>query len=118
MQLNDGEYLPADIGKGRHFFFAIDNVNFSEDTPDGKRTLHGTAMSRYQSCHPRDKEPYLLIGEDAPTTRCIHELPSSITELLDCPEPPSKPPSTIYPTFSVRAISILTFTILAFGSTI
>ena len=33
---NDGVYLPPDIVKGRHVFFAINNVNVSEDTPDGK----------------------------------------------------------------------------------
>lgn len=37
-------YLPPDMVKGRHLFFAIDNVDFAEDTYDGKRTLHGTAM--------------------------------------------------------------------------
>ena len=32
---------PRDIVKGRHVFFAIDNVDFAEDTPDGKRMFHG-----------------------------------------------------------------------------
>lgn len=40
-----GMYLPPNIVKGRHLFFAIDNVDFAEDTYDGKRTLHGTAMA-------------------------------------------------------------------------
>ena len=39
---------PRDIVKGRHVFFAIDNVDFAKDTPDGKRTFHGTAMAIYQ----------------------------------------------------------------------
>ena len=38
---------PRDIVKRRHVFFAIDNVDFTEDTPDGKRTFHGTAMDIY-----------------------------------------------------------------------
>ena len=49
-----GTCLPApllrgvrDIVKGRHVFFAIDNVDFTEDTADGKRTFHGTAMAIY-----------------------------------------------------------------------
>jgi len=42
MEQNGGVYLPPDIVKGRHVFFAKDNVDFAEDTYDGQRTLHGT----------------------------------------------------------------------------
>ena len=45
MEQCGGMYLPPDIVEGRHLFFAIDNVAFAEDTYDGKRTLHGTAMA-------------------------------------------------------------------------
>ena len=41
-------YLPPDIVVGGHIFLAVDNVDFCEDTPDGKRTFHGTAMAIYQ----------------------------------------------------------------------
>ena len=51
---NDGVYLPPDIVKGQHVFFAIDNVDFSEDTPDGKRTFQGTAMAVYQRSEDQD----------------------------------------------------------------
>lgn len=54
-----GMFLPPDIVKGRHVYFAIDNIDFSEDTPDGKRTLHGTAMAIYQKVEPQDEEPVL-----------------------------------------------------------
>ena len=40
--------------KNRHVFFAIDNVDFAEDTHDGKHTLHGTAMAIYQKTDPRN----------------------------------------------------------------
>jgi len=40
--------LPASIRKGAFIFFAIDNSDFNEDTPDGKRTLHATATALYQ----------------------------------------------------------------------
>ena len=56
MEHNNGLFLPPDIVKGRHIFFAIDNVDFSEDTYDGKRTLHGTAMAIYQRCHVDDEK--------------------------------------------------------------
>lgn len=42
MEKDGGLFLPPDIVKGRYFFFAIDNVDFAEDTHDVKRALHGT----------------------------------------------------------------------------
>ena len=54
MEQNGGVYLPPDIVKGRHVFFAIENVDFAEDTYDGQRTLHGTAMAIYQKKDPQD----------------------------------------------------------------
>ena len=59
MEQNGGVYLPPDIVKGRHVFFAIDNVDFAEDTYDGQRTLHGTAMAIYQKKDPQDVKPEL-----------------------------------------------------------
>ena len=59
VEREDGVYLPPDIVKGRHLFFAIDNIDVAEDTPDGKRTLHGTAMAIYQRCEPYDVQPKL-----------------------------------------------------------
>lgn len=59
MEKDGGVYLPPDIVKGRHIFFAIDNIDFAEDTPDGKRTLHGTAMAIYQKTDPDDEQPEL-----------------------------------------------------------
>ena len=59
MAQNGGVYLPPDIVKGRHVFFAIDNVDFAEDTCDGKRTLHGAAMAIYQKKDSRDDKQEL-----------------------------------------------------------
>ena len=36
IEMNGGAYLPPDISLGRFVFFAVDNVNFLEDTRDGK----------------------------------------------------------------------------------
>jgi len=44
---SDNIYLPPDIIQGRFVFFAVDNVDFAEDTPDGKHTLHGTYRNGY-----------------------------------------------------------------------
>lgn len=102
MVQNDGVYLPPDIVMGRHVFFAIDNVDFSENTPDGKRTFHRTAMTTYQRIHPEDKIPDLIV--DAPDqSRSIKELPESVTSLLECSMPPSKPAGPVYPNFGLFA---------------
>ena len=54
MKQNDGVYLPPDIVLGRHVFFAVDNVDVSEDTHDGRKTFHGAAMAIYQKTEPDD----------------------------------------------------------------
>ena len=45
MELNDGLYIPPDLVLGRHVFFAVDNVDFAEDTASGKNTFHSTAVA-------------------------------------------------------------------------
>ena len=59
MELNDGLYIPPDVVLGRHVFFAVDNVDFAEDTPDGKNTFHVTAMAIYQRQEAGDVAPEL-----------------------------------------------------------
>ena len=59
MDKNGGVYLPPDIVKERHVFFAVDNVDFAEDTYDGQRTLHGTAMAIYQRKDTQDEKQEL-----------------------------------------------------------
>lgn len=44
----NGLYIPPFVVKNKSVFFAIDNVDFLEDTPTGKDTLHGTAIVMYQ----------------------------------------------------------------------
>ena len=61
MELNDGLYIPPDLVLGRHVFFAVDNVDFAEDTPDDKNTFHGTAMAIYQRQEPGDVAPELTV---------------------------------------------------------
>lgn len=56
---SNGIYLPPGIVIGRFIFFAIDNTDFKEDTPDGKGTLHGTVMAIYQRTYPNDATPEL-----------------------------------------------------------
>jgi len=45
---SNGIYIPDRLVRGRFLFFAIDNVDFDEDTSDGKHTLHATATAVFQ----------------------------------------------------------------------
>ena len=76
MELNDGLYIPPDLVLGRHVFFAVDNVDFAEDTPDGKNTFHGTAMAIYQRQEPGDVAPELTVDPgDQCRKACWSHLP-------------------------------------------
>lgn len=48
MQLTGGLYIPPGLQRGKPIFFALDNLDFAEDTPDGKNTLHATMMTVFQ----------------------------------------------------------------------
>jgi len=60
-----GLYVPPFLKRGGFVFFAADNADFAEDTPDGKGTTHGTIIAVYQKDDPSG-EPIaqpLAIGE-------------------------------------------------------
>ena len=101
MELNDGLYIPPDVVLGRHVFFAVDNVDFAEDTPDGKNTFHGTAMAIYQRQEPGDVAPELTVDPGDQCRRSITQLPESVTTLLECPAPPGKPVGPTFPQFGL-----------------
>ena len=86
MEMNGGAYLPPDISLGRFVFFAVDNVDFLEDTPDVKRTLHGTAMAIYQRYKEGDVTKPLKFTE-ATLTSSLTQIPRTVTELLPCHVP-------------------------------
>ena len=44
----EGLYVPPFLKKGTFVFFAVDNIDFAEDTADGKGTTHGTITVVYQ----------------------------------------------------------------------
>ena len=87
---------PLILSRG-DIFFAVDNIDFAEDTPDGKRTLYGTAMAIYQRCHDGDETTKLELDEPS-GKRSLKELPR-VTMLLDCPKPAAQPPTTTCSTF-------------------
>ena len=53
-------FIPPKLCKGQFSFFSVDNSDFSEDTPDGKNTLHATAMVVFQ--RKRTKDPETIPG--------------------------------------------------------
>ena len=71
-------------------------MDFTEDTPDGKNTFHGTAMAIYQRQEPGDVALELTVDPGDQCRRSIRQLPESVTTLLECPAPPGKP---VGPTF-------------------
>ena len=48
MENNDNVYLPFNLSKGTLPMFHLDNIDFIEDTPDGKNTTHGLQLSVFQ----------------------------------------------------------------------
>lgn len=48
MDENDGVFIPENIIRHKRLWFAADNIDFQERTPDGKGTLHGTVITAYQ----------------------------------------------------------------------
>lgn len=37
-----------DVIPGKFMYFAMDNINFQKDIPDGKATLHATVLILYE----------------------------------------------------------------------
>ena len=80
--------------------FTVNNVDFAEDTIDSKRTLHGAAMVIYQRSQLNDRKLVLVLG-DPVQSRSTKELLASVTELMDCSKPASKPQCKAYPSFKL-----------------
>ena len=83
MNENNGVYIPPDIVPNRFIHFAVDNVVFSEDTPDGKKTLHGTIINVYQQSEENDLSIPLDIHNA--TERSLKTLPAYFISLVLCP---------------------------------
>ncbi|KAG0711471.1 hypothetical protein GWK47_020548 [Chionoecetes opilio] len=75
----DGVFIPRRLEKGLLVHFAIDNIDFQEDTVDGKGTFHGTVSVAFQPgpSSPSELEPLKL------SCRC-QRLQTPCSELCDC----------------------------------
>ena len=52
---NDGVYVPHTILKDKAIYFAIDNTDFHNDTPDGTGEFHGTGQILFQKADSKAK---------------------------------------------------------------
>ena len=66
-------------------FFAIDNIDFTEDTLDGRNTLHGTVLVAFQQIGEHDipVHPFLQVEASGVSTS-LKNLPNTIVDLLPC----------------------------------
>ena len=86
-----GIYVPPALARSQFIYFAVDNSDFSEDTPEGKNTLHATAMAVFQRKTDYSPEITLDLSKNAKSK----SLPSSsilATELLPCYVPANTQP--------------------------
>ena len=101
MRDNQGVYIPQDIVKDRFLFFAVDNCDFAEDTPDGKRTLHGTAIAMYQRCTEHDQHTKFHFESDIDAQQ-LQVLPAATTTMLSCHVPANvKPKNPVFPEYKL-----------------
>ena len=95
MNEQGGLYLPSDIVSGRFIHFAVDNIDFQEDTPDGRNTLHGTVIVAYQTIEDGDvSEKLTLLSDDEDIS-----IPKNIYPMLSCSLPKGLKPTS--PTMNV-----------------
>ena len=86
-----GIYVSPALARGQFIYFAVDNSDFSGDTPEGKNTLHATAMAVFQRKTDYSPEITLDLSKNAKSK----SLPSSsilATELLPCYVPANTQP--------------------------
>ena len=80
---NDGLFMPYSVSADVPKHFAIDNVDFAIDTPDGKKQLHGTAMVVYQDKAVQHTEAIKIER----TTSVMKKSNQPLYEVTYCPEP-------------------------------
>ena len=84
MDATNGVFLPPFLKKDQFVFFAADNVDFSEDTFDGKGTLHATITAVYQrqQCDGDMLVPPLTLQDSADLTLTPNSVP-----VMECAAP-------------------------------
>ena len=58
MTNNNNIYLPPTLNQNTPLHFGIDNIDFKNDTPDGKAEFHGTTQVVFQKCSNEIEQPF------------------------------------------------------------
>ena len=83
--VNEALYIPPDED--------IAYADFTEDTPDRKRTLHATVMAIYQRCPPAAEVPVQRLELPGEETSAAQDLLKKLTKVLECSQSADKPTS-------------------------
>lgn len=85
-----GLYVPPFLKKATSVFFAVDNADFAEDTPDGKGTTHVTITAVYQKADAPGEpiaSPLHVTDAQSLSVTPYH------TAIIPCEKPKQKTPS-------------------------
>ena len=95
---NQGLYVPPELVRGRFLYCAADNLDFLEDTPDGKGTLHATVMTCYQESQGEQMPQAVTLHDTSiQQTRSLKLLPYQMTNLISYNGPKKlKPNSKVF----------------------
>ena len=85
-----GIYVPPILKKGKFLFFAVDNTDFAEDTPDGKGTTHGTITAIYQRADT-SREPIAPPLHFQDTKANSLSMTPHHTSIMPCEKPKATP---------------------------
>ena len=88
MEECDGVYVPPSLEKHSLVYFATDNCDFENDTPDGKYKFHGTVQIVYQNAVTPISHQPIEINRNQNKTLNLN--PSPQTETIPKPKPPNK----------------------------
>ena len=90
MEMTAGACIPPFAIKGQSVYFAIDHVDFLEDTSTGKDTLYGTAMVMYQQEVPGTLSMLPPLDLNVPSNQISFGEPLKL-DILPCPSPKLTP---------------------------
>ena len=85
MKDSDGIYVPPSIQKECPIYFAVDNCDFQNDTPDRKYEFHGTVQIVSQHCTNPLESKSLKIERNQNKNVDLNQLPAK--EIIPKPLP-------------------------------